>query len=235
MSAAEPPMCTGMMQAVCSVIADFEHAGVDLERLRVGVDEDRQRVVHQDGVDRGDERIRRHDDLVARPDPQRGQRRDQGTRAVGDGHAVLGPQRPGPGLLEPVGIVAVDPAPLPLAEDLHPGRLVVLGDDRPRAERARPDRLAAQDGQRLVGAAVAAPLRQADRRGGGGQSHPGNSGANGACAWVNLAVWSRVIRTGRSDDLADRLGPFDADQLLVQAAVEVGQAVGVEPELVAGS
>ena len=30
----------------------------------------------------------------------------------------------------------------------------------------------------------------------------------------------------------DRLGAFDADELLVQAAVEVGQAVGVEAELV---
>ena len=35
----------------------------------------------------------------------------------------------------------------------------------------------------------------------------------------------------RSDDLADRLGPLDADQLLVQAAVEVGEPVGVETEL----
>ena len=43
-------------------------AGVDLERLRIGVDEDRQRVVHQHGVDRGDERVRRHDHLVAGPD-----------------------------------------------------------------------------------------------------------------------------------------------------------------------
>src|SRR5690348_12692411 len=30
----------------------------------------------------------------------------------------------------------------------------------------------------------------------------------------------------------DRVGALDADQLLVQAAVEVGQAVWVEPELV---
>ena len=63
-------MCTGMMQR--RVLGDrrFDQAGVDLKRLRIGVDEDRQRVVHQHGVDRGDERIRRHDHLVARPDPR---------------------------------------------------------------------------------------------------------------------------------------------------------------------
>ena len=151
MSAAEPPRCTGMMHARLLGDRRLDLAGVDLEGLGIGVDEDRQRVVHQDGVDRGDERIRRHDDLVAGPDPQRGQRRDQRARAVGDGHAVLGAQHPRPGLLEAVGVVAVEPAPLPLAEDLHPGLLVVLGDDRPGGEPLVADRLAAQDGQRLVG------------------------------------------------------------------------------------
>ena len=34
-----------------------------------------------------------------------------------------------------------------------------------------------------------------------------------------------------SDDLPDRLGPFDADELLVQPAVEVGEAVGVQAKL----
>src|SRR5437879_13614597 len=36
----------------------------------------------------------------------------------------------------------------------------------------------------------------------------------------------------KSDNLADRLGAFDPDELLVQAAVEVAESVGVEPELV---
>src|SRR3982750_1573705 len=35
-----------------------------------------------------------------------------------------------------------------------------------------------------------------------------------------------------SDDLLDRLCPFDADQLLIEPAVEVGQAVRVDAELV---
>jgi hypothetical protein len=34
-----------------------------------------------------------------------------------------------------------------------------------------------------------------------------------------------------SDDLPDRFSTFDADKLLLQAAVEVGQAVGIETEL----
>ena len=41
----------------------------------------------------------------------------------------------------------------------------------------------------------------------------------------------RSVRIPTSDNLPDRLGPFDADELLVQAAVEVGQAVGIEAEL----
>src|SRR5205823_23300 len=35
----------------------------------------------------------------------------------------------------------------------------------------------------------------------------------------------------RSDDLLDRLGPFHADQLLVEPAVEIAQFVRVEPQL----
>src|SRR6185312_11777171 len=59
--------------------------------------------------------------------------------------------------------------------------------------------------------------------------HPGSSVANGACAWVT----SRPLKQdpAGSDDLVDRLGPLDADELLVQATVEVRQAVGVESEL----
>ena len=45
-------------------------AGVDLERLGVGIDEDRQGVVQQNHVDRGDEGVGRHDHFVARPDAQ---------------------------------------------------------------------------------------------------------------------------------------------------------------------
>ncbi len=40
-------------------------AGVDLKRFGIGVDEDGKRVVHEHGVDGGDEGIRRHDHLVA--------------------------------------------------------------------------------------------------------------------------------------------------------------------------
>ena len=54
----EPPMCTGMIAAVRSVIAASILRGVDLEGLAVGVDEDRQGVVQQDDVDAWPRRCR---------------------------------------------------------------------------------------------------------------------------------------------------------------------------------
>src|SRR5580693_6475627 len=42
----------------------------------------------------------------------------------------------------------------------------------------------------------------------------------------------RSIGNPLSNELLDRLRPLDADQLLVEAVVEVGQLVRVEPELV---
>jgi phosphatidylglycerol:prolipoprotein diacylglycerol transferase len=57
-----------------------------------------------------------------------------------------------------------------------------------------------------------------------------------------LALWYRLARLPRlrhadgagvvSDDLPDELGPLDADQLLVEPVVEVGELVGVEAHLV---
>ena len=52
---------------------------------------------------------------------------------------------------------------------------------------------------------------------------------------VTLAGLRCPLKSCRSDDLPDRLGPFDADELLIQAAVEVGQAVGVDAELIEGA
>ena len=79
-SATLPPRCTGMIAAVRSVMAASILRGVDLERLRVGVDEDRQGVLEQDGVDRGDEGVGRDDHLVARLDADRRQRGDRARR-----------------------------------------------------------------------------------------------------------------------------------------------------------
>ena len=153
-----------MMQAVRSLIADSSRRASIWKVSRIGVDEDGQRVVDQDRVDRGHERVGRDEDLVARPDPERGQGGDQRARAVGDGHAMLGTHHPTPGLLEPVRVVAVDTAPSPLSENLHPGPFVVLGDDRPPGEFLATDRLPAQDRQRLVDPGGRAPIRQSDRR-----------------------------------------------------------------------
>ena len=43
---------------------------------------------------------------------------------------------------------------------------------------------------------------------------------------------SRRVSGLVSDDLRNRLGPFDTHQFLMQPAVEIGQAIGVEAELV---
>src|SRR5215207_6882508 len=57
-------------------------------------------------------------------------------------------------------------------------------------------------------------------------------GRRTSCQLVRWAApgtsWQLALR---SDDLLDRLGAFDADELLVQPAVEVRQPVRVQPEL----
>ena len=40
-----------------------------------------------------------------------------------------------------------------------------------------------------------------------------------------------VLRFFSGDNLSNRLGPFDADQFVLQAAIEIGQVIGVEPHL----
>jgi hypothetical protein len=62
---------------------------VDLEGVDVAVDEHRKGMHQQHGIHRGDEGVGRDDDLVARSDAERGQRRDDRARAVGRGEAVL--------------------------------------------------------------------------------------------------------------------------------------------------
>ncbi len=107
----------------------LELGRVHLERLAIGIDEDRHGVVQHGDVHRGAERVRRHDDLVTGTNPQRPQRRVQGAGAAADGHAVLRAvhQRKGP--LELLhGPVAVPAAGV---DDLQHRLLVRRGHDGP--------------------------------------------------------------------------------------------------------
>ena len=109
----------------------FDLARVNLRSFRIRVNEHRHCVLQQHRVDRGHERVRRHDHFVAGADAESIQRNDQGARTVGGGQAVLRSQRRGPGFFELARVVAIQAVPLPLAQHLHPGALFVFGDDRP--------------------------------------------------------------------------------------------------------
>ncbi len=127
-----------MIAAVRGVIAGFNLSRIDLEGLRVGIDEHRNRVAEQDGVDGRDERVRRNDYLIARADPERVQSREQRRRAVRGREAVLGPEPLGPCLFEPANTLAAIPATAPDNVDHR----VLFGGARyrPRWKRGLADR-----------------------------------------------------------------------------------------------
>ena len=87
MSALWPNRCTGMMALVCGVIARDRGAGVDVERGRIDVDEDRLRAEPGDGAGGREERKGRRDHFVAGADVERHQRGQQrvGSRRHADG------------------------------------------------------------------------------------------------------------------------------------------------------
>ena len=153
------------MAAVRSVMAASILRRVDLEGLRVGVDEDRQGVLQEHRVDRGDEGVGRNDHLVARLDADRRQRGEQGAGAVGGGHAVLGAGEVGVGRLEPVHALAAAAKPLAAVQDVEQVLLVALVEPRPARERLAADRLAPQQG-RLV---LVGRGGRGHRRGGAGR------------------------------------------------------------------
>ena len=63
-----PIWCTQRIARVRGVIARGDRRGVDVEAVRLDVDEDRRRAALADGVGRGDEGVADGDDLVARAD-----------------------------------------------------------------------------------------------------------------------------------------------------------------------
>jgi hypothetical protein len=73
---------------------------VQIERDRVDVDEHRYGHLVQGRQSAGHEAEGGHDNLVARTDAQRGQSQGQSGRAVAHGEAILGPDEPGPLLLQ---------------------------------------------------------------------------------------------------------------------------------------
>ncbi len=79
-----PNRCTGAITLVRGVIAASMAAGIDQQVLVVDVDEDGHRADARCGLGRRDERVGRHDDLVAGPDADRAVGQFERVRAVGD-------------------------------------------------------------------------------------------------------------------------------------------------------
>ena len=96
MSAGAPCRCTGMIALVLGVIRRSTSCRVEVEGDRVDVGEDRNgHLVHRCEPG-GDEAERGHDHLVARSDPERGQREGQRGGAVGHRDAVRRSRTVGP-------------------------------------------------------------------------------------------------------------------------------------------
>ena len=108
-------------------------ARVDRERVRVDVGEDGRRELVQRREPARDEAERRDDHLVARPDPERGERELERDGAVRDRHAVghAAARRPAPLELGHGRLALGVRDELAARKDAHHGLPVLLGDDRP--------------------------------------------------------------------------------------------------------
>ena len=95
MSAGQPWMCTGMTAFVRGVMARFEPCRVEGVGPGVDVGEDRNGHLVQHAGGAGQERVSRHDHLVARADADRRQGHVQRGGAAASGQAVLGPEKRG--------------------------------------------------------------------------------------------------------------------------------------------
>jgi hypothetical protein len=116
------------------------HAGrVQVQRVRVDVDEHRPDAVPQQRMRGGDERVRRGDDFAA--DAQRLQRRDQRDRRVREQRDVAHAQVLGERVFQlgmegaAIGQLAAGPDLLQVGQELLQGRQVRLGDEDRRARR----------------------------------------------------------------------------------------------------
>ena len=84
-----PNRCTGAIDLGALGDRRLDRVGVDQEVLVVDVDEDRHGADARRRLGRGDERVRRHDDLVARPDADGAVGELERVGAVGDADDVL--------------------------------------------------------------------------------------------------------------------------------------------------
>ncbi len=109
--------------------------GIDQERFRVDVDEDRQGEVRHDRGHAGDEGVGRDDDLVARSDAQGPQGGDQGGGAAAGGDAVFRPGQTRVGRFKGVHVGGAAAEPLAAAECGQHGLLLPRVGDRPLGKR----------------------------------------------------------------------------------------------------
>ena len=150
-------------------------ARVHLERLRIRVHENRQRVLPQYHVDRGDKRVRRHQDLVARLDAQPVQAGEQRAGAVGRGQALLGAGQLRVGLFEPAHHRPAPAIPLSAAQRVEQSALLGLVEDRPLRER-RGMSLGSAQNRGLVGRQVCRGRESRPRQRGGGHEASSSHG-----------------------------------------------------------
>ena len=134
----------------------LDDVGRDQAGGRVDVDQAGRGAHQADGLGRRDERVRRHDDLVAGPDAQRAQREHQRLGARGDADGLAGLAVGGEVGLEVLDVRAADEGALLGDGPDHPeqlleqlGVVVVHAHER--------DRRRGGDGRRMRGAHAAAP------------------------------------------------------------------------------
>ncbi len=142
MSAGRPWMWTGRIARVRSVIFEFDLADVEVEGLGVDVDEDRDRALVEDRLEGPGERVRGRDDLVARLDTDRVERRVDGGGPGVQEQRVPGAHEARPLALERRHLGRADTTQHPAFEDAG-DRGAILGPD------VRPDPLVVlRDGPR---------------------------------------------------------------------------------------
>ena len=138
-----------MMALVRGVTSDFDGRRINVEGVQVQVGEDRRGIGLDDGRGRGQERIRRHDHLVALADAGRDQRQPQADGAVDDRHGMLGLMIFGKALLELGDFVAGQPSPFSAPQGAEQVLFLHFAEDRPLGKRPGPQRLAAVNCQSI--------------------------------------------------------------------------------------
>ena len=113
----------------------FELTRVQLERLGIRIDKDRDRILPQHRVNGRDERVRRHDDFIAGFNPHGIETGKQRARAVGGGQARLGPGQLRVSLLETSDVLAVAAVPFAAAQRVEDRALFGLVANRPGGKR----------------------------------------------------------------------------------------------------